>query len=78
MSSIAQVPSTVSKASDEIRRAIIRAHAAGIDVGELLVDAVSAADRQIVKRDGYGSVTSNRPGSWEAAIVTQLVTPDWP
>lgn len=70
--------STVHKSADEIRRAILREHRAGVDIGELLVIAVSAAQADLQLRAGeyeYTDVTSNRPGSWEAAILVQLIDP---
>ena len=63
---------TFEKSVAEIRRAILREHRSGIDIGELLVAAVSAADHNLAER--FDTVTSNRPGSWEAAIVDQLVS----
>lgn len=65
--------STFEKSVNEIRRAILREHAAGIDVGELLGAAVTAADRKL--NEDYRSVTDNRSGSWEASIVEQLIQP---
>ena len=67
--------SRFEKSVAEIRRAILREHRAGVDIGELLVAAVTAADRKLA--EDYDSVTSNRPGSWEAAIVEQLVSPEY-
>ncbi|GAA2828626.1 hypothetical protein FB468_0989 [Leucobacter komagatae] len=67
--------STFAKSVDEIRRAIMREHRAGIDVGELLVAAVTAADRQLAH--DFRSLTDNRPGSWEAALVAQVIEPEW-
>lgn len=78
--------STFQKSADEIRRAIIRELKAGVDVGELLVHAVCAAEDQVAAaavagtpmRGGrYGhvySITANRPGSWEASLVDQIIT----
>lgn len=66
---------TFEKSVTEIRRAILREHANGIDVGELLVAAVTGADRKLAV--DFRSVTDNRPGSWEAALVEQLVAPAW-
>lgn len=66
---------TFERSVADIQRAILREHRAGVDVGELLVAAVTAADRQLGKN--YRSVTDNRPGSWEAALVEQMVEPDW-
>lgn len=66
---------TFDKSVTEIRRAILREHAAGVDIGELLVAAVSAADKKL--STVYRSVTDNRAGSWEASIVEQLVQPEY-
>lgn len=67
--------STFEKSVNEIRRAILREHRNGIDIGELLVAAVTDADRKLAV--DFRSVTDNRPGSWEAGIVEQLVEPAW-
>lgn len=66
---------TFEKSVNEIRRAILREHGNGTDIGELLVAAVTEADRKL--NANFRSVTDNRPGSWEAAIVEQLVAPAW-
>lgn len=66
---------TFDKSVSEIRRALLREHRAGVDIGELLVAAVTAADRALAPN--FDSITSNRPGSWEAAIVDQLIAPEW-
>ena len=63
--------STFDKSANEIRRALLREHRNGVDIGELLVHAVSAADSQLAPE--FRSITDNRPGSWEASIVEQLV-----
>ena len=67
--------STYLKSAKEIRRAIIREFQHNVDVGELLVEAVTAAQRQLDARDMGEYLTQNRPGSWEAALVERLIQP---
>ena len=57
-----------------VRRALIRRYHDGQDVGEFLVEAVAAAQQQLARDDSYRRLTDNRPGSWEAALVDQILT----
>lgn len=67
---------------DTIRRELVGALNEGWDVGEVIVHAVVAAQRWLddhPARDEYGQtaargLTDNRPGSWEASYVDQMLT----
>lgn len=55
-----------------IANALVAAHVQGRDVGEVLALAVADAQRTVF----LGSedwLTSNRPGSWEAALLSNIV-----
>jgi hypothetical protein len=61
-----------------VRRALIRQLREGNDVGAFLVDAVVRAQNQL--RDSspddlffYDRLTNNRPGSWEAALLDNMI-----
>jgi hypothetical protein len=59
---------------DIVRRALIRQLNAGTDVGEFLVAAVCAAERQLdTETQAYRTLTGNRPGSWEAALLQRMI-----
>lgn len=59
---------------DIVRRALIRQLNAGTDVGEFLVAAVVAAERQLdTETQAWRTLTGNRPGSWEAALLRQMI-----
>ena len=55
-----------------IARCLIAAHAAGSDVGEVLVLAVAEAQRT-VHQSTEACLTSNRPGSWEADHLDNII-----
>jgi hypothetical protein len=60
-----------------VERALRRQHRAGVDVGEFLVTAVVAAQTNLRGRPGdmvmHPDLTSNRYGSWEAALLQQMI-----
>lgn len=60
-----------------VRRALLRRYKDSTDVGEFLVDAVVRAENQLRndKEDAwaFGSLTDNRPGSWEAALLRNMI-----
>lgn len=64
---------TYQRSVKEIRRAILREFQHNIDIGELLVQAVSSAQQKLDARDNGEWLTQNRPGSWEAALVEPMI-----
>ena len=55
---------------DAIKDAILRQLAAGTDIGELIYAGMLEAQREVA--EGY-DLLENRPGSWEAAALAQLM-----
>lgn len=53
-----------------VKDAILRQFAAGTDVGELVYLAMVEAQREVA--EGF-NLLDNRPGSWEAAGLSQLM-----
>jgi len=66
-------PPAVADPADVITQALVSAWASGCDVGELLVQAVAAAQRTVYTSTDE-SLTSARPGSWESALVDQMIS----
>lgn len=65
--------STYAKSVHQIRKALLREHKHNVDIGELLVQAVTEAQLELDGRDEGEYLTQNRPGSWEAALVEPLI-----
>lgn len=58
---------------DTVRDALIAEFRAGRDAGAFLVEAACAAQRQLTAAGLYERLTDNRPGSWEAALLDQML-----
>jgi len=60
-----------------VRRALLRQFREGTDVGAFLVDAVVRAQKQLLVPSstslGWQSLTDNRSGSWEAALLANMI-----
>ena len=65
--------STFDKSVSEIRRALVREFNHNVDVGEVLVAAVTAAQHDLDDKHGNKYLTDNRPGSWEAALLYNIL-----
>lgn len=62
------------KSVRDIRLALVREFNGGTDVGEVLVAAVVAAQEQLDRQGEFKRLTDNRPGSWEAALLENILT----
>lgn len=63
-------PAAMSGHDHALLAALRTAHAAGEDIGETMARAVA---RLAAELSASAAVTANRPGSWEAALIADLL-----
>lgn len=65
-------PPVETDPASAVARALVAAWATGRDVGEVLVDGVAQAQR-LVYSSREEPLTMHRPGSWEAALLDEII-----